>query len=320
VLVHRPLRPSRSREGARLLGSPRRPSLRHLLLFIALVLAPGCVYKVGGNLTAGMLDEASGEGRTDGLNGATRRLLEEQLIRELGKQLGDGLVAGATSEDERRRLEATVDAVLSVAAARAGQGLRDDVGPELRAIVRRDLAQALAEGIRTDVSGSLEEVVDKIVRRASLSAEERFRDPALTVALADMLRDSLFLALREGRPGTPGVGESLRATLDEDVLAPVETSIGGLADQIASKVDESARRTENVLKGVIGGLLVLLASLGVIYVVNQQQHARQREAALHNEREVARFRHAIDLLDEETRSRVLAGESKVETRSSDYER
>lgn len=285
-----------------------------------LTLAPGCVYKIGGNLTAGMLDEMAGEGRSDGLNGAARSLIEEQLIRELGMQLGDGLVAGATSEDEQRRLEATVDAVIAVAAARAGQGLRDDVGPELRAIVRRDLAQALAEGIRTDVSGSLEEVVDKIVRRAALSAEDRFRDPALTVALADMLRDSVFLALREGRPGTPGVGESLRETLDADVLAPVESSIGGLADQIAGRVDESARRTENVLKSVIGGLLVLLAGLGVLYVVNQQQHARQRENARVNELEVERFRHAVSRMSEEERARFMVGETKPEARSTDYER
>ncbi|TNE87019.1 MAG: hypothetical protein EP330_20635 [Deltaproteobacteria bacterium] len=275
---------------------------------------------MGGNLTAGILDEASGDGRSDGVNGATRRLLEEQLIRELGKQLGDGLVAGATSEDEQRRLEATVDAVIAVAAARAGQGLRDDVGPELRAMVRRDLAQALAEGIREDVTGPVEDLVDKIVRRAALSAEQRLRDPAITVALADMLRDSVYLALREGRPGTPGVGETLHETLDMDVLAPVETSIGGLAAELADRVDESAQRTENVLKSVIGGLLVLLAGIGVLYIVNQQQLSRQRESARMAEREMHSFREALNLLDEETRQRVLSGQTKVEPRSSDYER
>lgn len=282
---------------------------------------------MGGNLTAGILDEASGEGQTGGLNGATRRLLEEQLIRELGKQLGDGVVAGAVSDDQQQRLEGMVDALISVAAARAGTGLRDDVGPELRAMVRRDLTQALADGLRDDLGGPLEEVVQRLVRKAMLSVEDQLRDPALTVAMADMLRDTVYLALREGRPGTPGIGDSLRKTLDVDVLSPVETSVGGISAELVERVEQSAQRTENVLKSVIGGLLVLLAGGGILYMVNQQQLGRQRESVRLAEREAFAFHQALEQLDDETRKRVLAARDRSgppdappETRSSDYER
>jgi hypothetical protein len=271
---------------------------------------------MGGNLTAGVLDEASGLGKGDGVNGAARSLLEEQLVRQLGMQLSGGAVEGATSEEQRHRLESTVDAIIAVAAARAGTGLRDDVGPELRAMVRRDLTQALADGLREDIGGSAEEVIDRLVRRAMLSVEDTLRDPALTVALADMLRETLYLALEEGRPGTPGIGATLHSTLDRDVLDPVEISVGGIAAELAERVDQSAQRTENVLKSVIGGLLVLVAGLGVLYIVSQQTFSRERE------RQRAA---ALEALDDEARARVLGAthrspDGPPTPRSSDYER
>ncbi|MCO4745652.1 MAG: hypothetical protein KC912_12740 [Proteobacteria bacterium] len=295
-------------------GGPLRQLLA--IFFVAILFAPGCLYKMGGNLTAGVLDEASGLGKGDGVNGAARSLLEEQLLRQLGKQLTEGAVSGVTSQDQQARLEATVDAIVAVAVARAGTGLRDDVGPELRAMVRRDLTQALADGLREDIGGSAEEVVDRVVRRALLSVEDSLREPALTVALADMLRETLYLALEEGRPGTPGIGETLHSTLDRDVLDPVESSVGGIAAELAERVDQSAQRTENVLKSVIGGLLVLVAGLGVLYVVSQQTFSRERE------RQRAA---ALEALDDEARARVLGApqpgaDPPPTPRSTDYER
>lgn len=273
---------------------------------LALLFCVGCVYKAGGNLSAGILDEAAGRGKSGGVEAIARSLAEAKTLEELGRQFGDGVIGGVTEEAQQQRLEQAVDSLLAVAAARTGRGLREDVGPAFRQVARESIAQSLADGLREDVGPAAEDAVEKIVRRAALTAEDVLRDPALTVAFADMLRDSLYLALREGRPGTPGVGETLHRTLDVDVLDPVESSIGGLAGELAARVDESAQRTENVLKSVIGGLLVLLAGVGILAIVNQQRLARERETMRASHGQNMAVQDLLEMMPPEMRDQLMA--------------
>src|SRR6476660_1373967 len=123
-------------------------TMQRLLLVVCLL--PGCAYRMGQGVLAGAFDEMQGEGKTEGLAGTADLLLQKQILSELGHQLGQGLTAGATDFDpeQQARLEKTIDDLITVAARRAGKGLRNEVSPELREMVQKDIVAALVEGLR----------------------------------------------------------------------------------------------------------------------------------------------------------------------------
>jgi hypothetical protein len=308
------------------------------LILLLIPLMAGCVYKMGAGLTAGMLDEASGKGRTEGVEGLAEDLLAAAVLTELGHQLGEGLMSGATdiTPEQRAKLELAIDGALTVAATRTAAGLRDEVSPQLREMVRQDIVETLAEGMRGELGSSMEETVDRVVTRAVRSLEQATRDPVFREALAAMIRESTYQALREGRPGSPGVGETLETTLSENLLTPFETSIGGLAETVADRVDQSAKRTERTLQGVISALVIILGVIVLLYVLTRRQLFRAREHSQETEMELRTMGAALDQLDPRTRDRLLgkldeykqvtrgqeppSPRRKDEGRSSEYER
>lgn len=302
------------------------------LLLIAVLLSSGCVYRMGGNLTAGMLDEAGGEGRTEGVEGLAEDLVAEAVLAELGHQLGQGLSSGATeiTPEQRARLELAIDGALQVAASRTAKGLRDEVSPELREMVRQDIVHTLAEGMRGELGDSMEQTVDQVVARAVLSLEQGINDPVFRDSVASLIRDATYRAMREGRPGAPAVGETLQTTLSENLLAPFETSVGGLADAVADRVDESARRTERTLQGVISALVIILGVLILLYALTRRQLNRQRQETQITKQELRNVGAALDELDPESRARLMGKLDEYhrvaptpapqERRSSDYMR
>lgn len=288
-------------------------------LILCLVLSPACVYRLGGGLTAGILDEAAGEGRTEGVEGVTRRIVEREVLAELGRQLGEGLRSGATdiTPEQQAHLEAAIDSAMTRLATSTGDGLREEVSPELRAIVRDDIVGALAEGMRGELGDSLEETVDRVVARAVYSLERGISHPDFRLAISEALRDAVYRALREGRPGRPGVGEALETTLTDNLLVPFEASIGGLADTVADRVDESARRTERTLQAIITALAVGLGILALLYVVRGRQLMKERTA----HQELRTVEAVLDRLDPEARADVLRRlEKPAGGRSTDYVR
>ena len=170
------------------------------LLMIAILFGPGCFYKIGSGLMAGVLDEAGGKGKSEGLDPVLEGLVDKALLAELGEQLGQGLENGVTdiTPEQRKGLEDTIDGLITVALMRAGQGLRRDVSPELRALVQRDLIETFADGVRGDIGASLEETVDRLVTRAVISARTNLEDENTKFAASDLLRDSIYMAMREG--------------------------------------------------------------------------------------------------------------------------
>src|SRR5262245_43192917 len=127
------------------------------LLVLLLLLAPGCAYHIGQGVVAGALDEVQGNGRSGGVDKTAELVLQRQLVAEPGKQLGQGLSTGATDmdPDQQAKLEATIDDLLTVAARQTGKGLRTEVSPELREMVRQDIVGALAEGLHGKLGDSL---------------------------------------------------------------------------------------------------------------------------------------------------------------------
>ncbi len=277
------------------------------LLLIAICLSPACMYKLGGGLTAGILDEAGGGGRTDGISEVTDRLIADEALRQLGQQLGAGLVSGAkdVTPELQVQVERAVDDILAVAFARAAKGVRDDLSPELREMVRQDIVQALAEGMRGEVSDSLVITVDRVVRRATHSLTEALQDPLLRDAMSSLIRDGTYQAMRVGRPGSPGVGETLETTLDLNLLTPFERSIGGLADAVADRVDESARRTERTLQGVISALILVVGVIAMLYALTRRQLNREREQAQVVTQGLRNVGAALGQLEPEARARLL---------------
>ena len=89
---------------------------------LVLMMCTACVYKAGGNLSAGILDEAAGHGKSGGVEAIARSLAEAKTLEELGRQFGDGVIGGVTEEAQQQRLEQAVDSLLAVAAARTGRG------------------------------------------------------------------------------------------------------------------------------------------------------------------------------------------------------
>lgn len=278
-----------------------------LRLVWILLLLGGCFYRAGNNLAEGMLDEALGETRDQGaVEKIAADALEKELMRKLGRQLGEGLTEGAAdiSDEQRAELEQTIDALLAVAAARSGKGLREEVGPEFRRIVRRDIVEAFADGVRGELGDSLEQTADRVVVRTMASLQRELEDPALRYTLSEILRDAVDDAVNGGTATSPGIGQTLEETLNTNLLDPFSTSVNGVADRVGYQVRESAERTENLLKTIIGGLVVVLLGLGVLYLVRDYQARRARRSQEKAKRELRSVDQAIEQLDEKSREHV----------------
>jgi len=286
----------------------------HRFVLIATLLGSGCAYRIGGGAVAGALDELGGNGRTGGVETATEDLVERALLVELGHQMGEGLSTGATTvtPEQQAHLEQTIDSLLLVASKRAGKGLRNEVSPELRNLVVRDIVGAFSDGLRNDLGNSLEDTVDRVVARAVISLRETIDEPDTRYILADVLRDSIYLAMREGS-ASPAVGDTLRTTLTEDVLIPIESSVGGITNQVAYEVQAQAQRTERQLKGVISVLVVILGVGLMLYLVRNRQVRRLQEANTEAERGLRSVDAALEQLDDQTREQVFAKLQEYQT-------
>ena len=253
-----------------------------------------------------MLNEIHGEGRSKGIEAVVENVVEKKYFSSLGQQLGSSITAGATeiSPEQRAELEATIDGAVTVAFMRAGQGVRNELSPELRRMVKRDIIDALSEGLRGDVADSLEMTIDRIVSRAGDSLTRTLSDEELQIAFSELIREGMYSAIREGRGYTPGVGETLEAAITENMLDPVENSIGGLADTIAAKVDESAKRTEKTLHGIISALVLILGVLAVMFFVTRRQLLRQQVKTSVVREDLRSVDAALQILDDATRAEV----------------
>ncbi|MEQ1501190.1 MAG: hypothetical protein ABMB14_03120 [Myxococcota bacterium] len=278
-----------------------------LLLPLLSLASSGCFYRIGQGVIEGAFDEVHGKGRSGGISHTADLLLERQVMTELGHQLGQGLTSGAADfdPDQKAALEKTIDDLITVATRRAGKGLRTEVSPELREMIEKDVIGALSEGFRGELGDSLEETVDRVVARAIGSLKTSLQDADLEMALSDLLRDSVHYAMREGA-ATPAIGETLEDTLTEHMLMPIESSVGGLTEVVAQRVDASARRTENTLRGVIGALVVVTSVIAMLYFIRNRQVRRLQEQNTAAERGLKNIDAALALLDTDTRSVVLA--------------
>ncbi len=277
-----------------------------LFLVLAIFAGTGCAYRVGAGLTAGVLDEISGEGRSEGVETMGDRVLERALLVELGHQLGSGLSSGATevTPDQQAALESVIDGLLTVAATRTGQGLRNEVSPELREMVRKDIVGAFADGLENELGDSLEKTIDRVVTQAIVSLRRGMNEEDTRYATSDLLRDSVYFAMREGQGGTPAVAETIEFTLVNNLLEPLEQSVGGLTDVVATRVEDSARRTEANLKSVIAALLFVGGVLAVLYVARGWQLQRAQESSKQAAQALGGVDAALSLLDENTRAEV----------------
>lgn len=276
------------------------------LLSILLLFLTGCLYKAGSGLTAGVMDELAAKGQSGGVEEVGDRLLERQLMAELGHQLGAGVTSGVTeiTPEQQANLEALVDGVLYVAATRTGTGLREEVSPELRAMVQRDIVEAFSEGLRGELGDSAEEVVDRLVTRAMDSMKEGIADPELRVILSEVLRDSIYMAMREGRPGSASVGETLEMTLAQNLLRPLEDSTESITMSVAQQVEEQAKATEATLRAVIGALVLILVVVVLLYFVSRRQLLKERKVSLETQADLRGLGAAIEVLDERTRAEI----------------
>ncbi len=275
--------------------------------FLMPLLLAGCAYKVGSGLVAGALDEIGGEGRTEGVEPMTDAVLERQVLAELGHQLGSGLSAGATdiTPEQQQRLESAIDGLITVAALRAGQGIRNEVSPQMREMIRKDIVLALSEGFRGQIGESLEHMVDRVLSSALHQVKTELRDDELKFALSDLLRESIYIAMREGQGAIPGVGETLQETLTTNMLMPIEESADKLTKGVGSEVDLRAKRTQQTLRGVISGL-VLLSSVGIVlYAVRGRRLARAQAITEQAMAAHSSMSAALDLLDDSTRSKIM---------------
>lgn len=296
---------------------------RLLKLLLVASLATSCFATMGRNFTSGAFDELLGEDR-DGsaLSGTQAALLEQELLRKLGKQLGEGVTDGATTLPEGRRaeLEATIDALIAVAAYRSAKGLREEVGPEFRNIVRRDIVNTFADGARGEIGDALEEAARRAAEGAVDGAfdklQERLEDPSLRYLMAEVLRDTVNEAIEGGTPYRPGIGETLETTLTTNLLDPFQDSVGGVTDRVAWHFSESARRTENLLKTIISGLVVVLVVMGVLYVVRDRQARRARENTVQAQEGLRTVGAALDQLDDESLHQIKA---QIRDRIGSYE-
>jgi hypothetical protein len=262
---------------------------------------------MGSSLTAGVLDEISGKGRTKGVGEMSQAMLEQQVLAEMGHQIGSGLSAGATdiTPEQQQRLEAAIDGLITVAAMRTGQGIRNDVSPEMREMIRKDIVQTLSEGFRGELGDSLDEMSSRVISHSMATLKDELRDDDLRYALSDALRESIYIAMREGQGGTPSVGETLEDTLTDNMLQPIEGSVAGIQANAVDQLQKSKDETTKTLKGVVSAGIVLLVVSIIAFMIRGRQLARANVRA---EAEVARNQHvtaALDLLDEGTRARIL---------------
>ena len=279
-----------------------------VVLIPVLILLSGCFGRIGANLGEGLVEGADrGEQNTNAIERMATDTLEKELLRKLGAQLGEGLVSGATeiTPEQRKELEDTIDALISVAAYRSGKGLREEVGPEFRRIVRRDIVEAFADGLRGELGDSLEQTTDRVVTRAVRSLEENLQDESLKLTVGEILRDGVYDAVNGGNAVSPGVGVTLEEALTQNVLDPFSTSVGGVADKVAWQVNESAKRTENLLKTIISGLVVVLGALLILYFVRDRQARRSRQSEQEAQRGLRSVGAAMEVLDDETRRQVF---------------
>ncbi len=286
---------------------------------------------MGHNFTAGILDEAVGRDRDEGILDLGDKILERQLAGEIGAQLGAGLTSGATelTPEQIANLERAIDGLLSVATVQAADGLRRDVSPQLREMVRRDIVMALADGMRNDVGPTLEETIDRVITRAVLALRTAIQDEDTRIAISDMIRDAVYRSMREGSQTSPAVGETLQMTLTENVLSPFESSIETIADTVTQKVEEQSRRTENTLKAVIIFLAVVLGIILFMYMFAQRQMAKERQKSSTADTTARHLGVVLGLLDEDTRRQImgkldevrsidLTSASNAVSRSDDY--
>jgi len=234
------------------------------------------------------------------------RVLERALLVELGHQLGSGLSSGATevTPDQQAALESVIDGLLTVAATRTGQGLRNEVSPELREMVRKDIVGAFSDGLQNELGDSLETTIDRVVTQAVVSLRRGMHDENTMFATSDLLRESVYYAMREGQGGTPAIADTIEFTLVNNLLGPLEESIGGLTDTVTQSVEKSAQKTENTLKSVIGALLFVGGVLAVLYVVRGWQLQRAQETNVQATQALGSVDAALELLDEESRAAV----------------
>lgn len=305
--------------------------MRHLsFIVLACLLLDGCMYRIGRNGMDGLLDEAIGEDRVGGVDALGDKILQKQLALELGKQLGEGVASGATDLTiaQREQIEATIDGLLTVATERGAHGIRTNLSPALRDMVRQDIVDALADGMKSRVTPQLEDTADRVVTKAIVSLRKGLDDPETRIVLSELIADSFYIAMREGGRRSPSVSDTIEATVTQSVLSPVEDSVGGIADQVALKVEEQARRTERTLQAVIAFLGAVLIGFVVLYAFVQRQLVKERATSREAEQGLRQVSAVIGLLDEGTRSKlqgVLGDPSKpakdgAATRRSDYER
>lgn len=277
-----------------------------LLLVLLSLSSSGCFYRAGSGLMAGVLDEAGGKGRSDGVDPVVSGLVEKALLAELGHQLGQGLQSGVAdvTPEQQAALEQTVDGLISVAMMRAGEGLRHEVSPELRALVTRDIVEAFAEGVRGELAPTLEETVDRVVTRAVGALRRNLEDEELRFVTADLLRDSIYMAMREGY-ASPAVGETVELTLQENVLSPVTDNVADITSLIATQVDEQAKRGERTLRAVIAALILIIAFGAIFYAIQRRQLRRERLSKVRSEVDRRSFDLTLEQLDATTRDQVL---------------
>lgn len=298
--------------------------MRRALLLILLLVAPACAYRVGGGLVAGAVDELDGQGRSAGIEGLTDDLIERALLVELGHQLGEGLSSGATTvtPEQEAALERTIDSLLTVAAERTGKGLRNEVSPELREMVRKDIVGAFSDSLRDDLGPTVENTVDRVVTRAVQSLRLHLDDPETRYVVSDLLRDSIYLAMRESQ-ASPAVGETLKTTLEQDMLFPIERSVDVITGDLSLQWADANRRTEATLKGIITAMSLLMFVGIIVYSVRNRQLRRLQEANVEAERGLRNVDAALQQLDEGTRAMILGKleeYEKVERSEAQYVR
>lgn len=252
-----------------------------------------------------------GGGRSEGVETMGDRMLERALLVELGHQLGSGLASGATdiTPEQQQAMESVVDGLLVVAAERTGKGLREEVSPELRDAVQRGIVDALADGLRGELGESLEETVDRVVHQAIVSLREGMGEQEMRFATADLLRESIYYAMREGQGGTPSVAETIEFTLTQNMLQPLEQSVGGITDRVAIQVEQQYRRTENLLWGIIGVMTMVLFGIMGLYLWRGRRLEEVKRESARATVTLGGLDAALAGLDDVTRSQIT---SKVE--------
>jgi hypothetical protein len=277
------------------------------LLALFLLAPTGCAYRIGSGLVRGALDEAAGSGKGDGVEDVGDQMLERALLVQLGHQLGAGLGSGVTelTPEQQEGLERTIDGLLAVATRRAGKGIRNEVSPELREMIHLAIVQTLSDGLRGELGDSMEATVDRVVTQAVVALRTQIEEERTRYALADLLRESIYMAMREGQGGTPAVGETLQFTIAENVLDPLASTVGGITEGVAYQVNASAARTEQLLKGIIGALIIVMGVFGVSYLVRTRQLRRAEESSLRAAAGLRSLDVALAQLDENTRTSVL---------------